>query len=135
MTVLHLNISSLSSHMYEPKLLLPSLNLNFDIICIPERRTKKSNLPTSNMHIPDYNIEQTHPESSAGGSLIYLTRNLSYKNRHDLQICHPKHLEFTFTEILLPGKSSCIIGTVYKHPLMKLYSFNTFFHSYFENKK
>ena len=79
------------------------------------------------MHMPDCNIEQTHTESSVGDSLIYLTRNLSYKNRHDLQIYHPKHLESIFIEILLPGKSTCIVGTVYKHPLMKPYSFNISF--------
>ena len=36
-------------------------------------------------------------------------------------------MESTFIEILLPDKSSFIIGTVYKHPPMKPYSFNTSF--------
>ena len=45
----------------------------------------------------------------------------------DLQIYNPKHLESTFIEILLPYKSNFIIGTVYKHPPMKPYSFNTSF--------
>ena len=38
LAVLHLNMSSLSSHHNELKLLLPSKNLNFDIICIKERQ-------------------------------------------------------------------------------------------------
>ena len=36
-------------------------------------------------------------------------------------------MKSTFTEILLPDKSSCIIGTVYEHPPIKPYSFNTSF--------
>ena len=127
MAVLHLNISLLSSHINELKLLLSSFNLNFDIICITESRITKSNLPTSNIHIPGYNIEQTPTESSAGGTLIYISQKLSYKNRLDLQIYHPKHLESTFIEILLPDKYNFIIGTVYKHPPMKPYSYNTSF--------
>ena len=124
MAVLHLNNSSLSSHINELKPLLSSVNLNFDIICITESRITKSNLPTSNMHISGYNIEQRPTESSACGTLIYISQNLSYKNKPDLQIYHPKHLESTFTEILLPDKSKFITGTVYKHPPMKPYSFN-----------
>ena len=87
----------------------------------------KANLPTSNKHIPGYNIEETRTESSVGGTLIYISQKLSYKNRPDLQIYHPRHLESIFIEILLPDKSNFIIGTVYKHPLMKPYSFNTSF--------
>ena len=127
MALLRLNISSLSSHINELKLLLSSFNENFDIICITESRITKSNLPTSNIHTPGYNIEQTPTESSAGGTLIYISQKLSYKNRPDLQIYNPKHLESTFIEILLPYKSNFIIGTVYKHPPMKPYSFNTSF--------
>ena len=65
LAVLHFNISSLSSHINE--LLFSSLNLNFDMICISESRIAKSNLPTSNINIPGYNIEQKPTESSAGG--------------------------------------------------------------------
>ena len=128
MALLRLNISSLSSHINELKLLLSSFNENFDIICITESRITKSNLPTINIHIPGYNIEQTLTESSAGGTLIYISQKLSYKNRSDLQIYHPKHhLKSTSIEILLPDKSNFIISTVYKHPPLKPYSFNTSF--------
>ena len=141
LAVLHLNISSFSSHINELKLPLFNFNLNFNIICITESRitSKKSNLPTGNIHIPGYNIEQTLTESSAGGTLIYISQKLSYKNMPDLQIYNPKHLESTFIEILLPYKSNFIIGTVYKHPPMKPYSFNTSFSQLLqkitENKK
>ena len=57
LAVLHLNISSLSAHINELKPLLSSLNLNFTIR-ISESRIIKSNVPTSNIHILGYNIEQ-----------------------------------------------------------------------------
>ena len=57
LTVLHFNISAYSFKINERKLLLSILNLNFDIICIFETRIKKSNLPTSNFHIPGYKTD------------------------------------------------------------------------------
>ena len=79
LAVLHLNISSLSSHINELKLLLFNFNLNFDIICITESRITKSNPPTGNIHIPGYYIEQTLTESSAGGTLIIYLKNFLTK--------------------------------------------------------
>ena len=127
MAVLCLNISSLSFHINELKLLLSSFNLNFDIICITKSRIIKSNLLTSNIHTPGY-IEQTPTESSAGGTLIYISQKLSDRNRPYLQIYHPEQFESTFIEILLPDKSNFIIGTIYEHPPMK----HHLFHSYFK---
>ena len=134
--VLHLNISSRISHINEPKLLLFIFNLNFDILCITESRITKSNLLTNNIHIlPDYNIEQTPIESSAGSTLISIPQKRSYRNRPDLQLYQPKHLESTFIKILLPYKSNFIIGTVNKRPPMKPYSFNTSFSQLFQKIK
>ena len=79
LAVLHLNISSLSSHINELKLLLSSVNLNFDIICLVESRITKSNLPTNNIHFSGYNIEQTPTESSAGGTWTYIFQKLLTK--------------------------------------------------------
>ena len=67
--------------------------------------------------------------------MIYISQNISYKNRPDLQIYHTKHLESTFIEILLPDKSGCIVGTVYKHPPTKPYSFNTSFSQILQKRK
>ena len=123
MSVLHLTISSLSSHINELKFLLFSFNINFDIKCITENRITKSNLPTSNIHVFGYSIERKPTESSAGGTLIYI----SQKNVLTKTGPTSKHLESTFIEILLPVKSKFIIGTIYKHSPMKPYSFNISF--------
>ena len=57
-------------------------------------------------------------------SYIYISQNLSYKGRTDLQICCPKELESLFIEVMIPNKQSYILGTTYKHPSMKHFKFN-----------
>ena len=44
-------------------------------------------------------------------------------------------MESTLIKILLSNKSSCIGGTVYKHPPMKPYSFNTSFSQLLQKQK
>ena len=72
-------------------------------------------------------MEQTPTESSAGGTLIYISQSLLYKPRKDLQIYCPKELESTFIELLIPNRQSHLIGVVYKHPSMKHDKFNNNF--------
>ena len=66
LSIIHLNISSLASHIHELKLFLSLLNkVSFDIICISESRIPKHNLPTININKPGYNNEHTPTESKA----------------------------------------------------------------------
>ena len=58
------------------------------------RKEKFQKAPTNNL--PGFNIEQSPLESSTGGTLIYISQNLSYKPRKDLQIYCPKELDSTF---------------------------------------
>ena len=129
-----LNISSLSAHINELKTLLSQVDTKFDIICISESRISKKNSLTTNIDTPGYNIEQTPTESSAGGSLIYISQKLSYKVRKDLQLHRPKELESVFIELLIPSKSSLILGTIYKHPSMQHFNFNNDFMKKLFNK-
>ena len=62
--------------------------------------------------------------SAAEGALMYISENLSYKLRKDLQIYSSKELESIFIELLIPNKQNYIIGTVYKHPPMHHFKFN-----------
>ena len=47
--------------------------------------------------------------------------NTKYENS---QIHSPKELESIFIELLIPNKSSLILGTIYKHPIMQLFKFS-----------
>ena len=107
LSIIHLNISSLASHIHELKLFLSLLKVSFDIICISESRISKHNLPTININITGYNIEHTPTESKAGGTLMY-------------------HW-WILIEILRPDLPGGIVGTIYKHPSMNVSTFNAEF--------
>ena len=70
----------------------------FDI-CISESRISLKHPQTTNIDLPGFSMEQIPTESSAGGTLIYISQSLSYKPRKDLQIYCPKGLESTFIEL------------------------------------
>ena len=123
-SLLHLNISSLSCHINDLVNFLALLNTKFDVICITETRLSHKNPLTTNIELPGYNIKQTPYESSAGGTIIYISQDLLYKHRNDLQICVPKELESVFIEVIIPNEQSCLLGTMYKHPSMKHFKFN-----------
>ena len=55
-------------------------------------------------------------ESSAGGTLLYISIHLSYKRRNDLCIYKSTELESTFIEILNPKKTNVIVCCIYHHP-------------------
>ena len=47
--------------------------------------------------------------------------------RNDLQMYSPKVFESILIEIIVPNKKSCVLGTTFNHPSMKLYKFNNDF--------
>ena len=107
----------LDSHNNHPKPIPRKMN----------KKTKELLKKFCEMSQPGFNMEQTPTEPSAGGTLIYISQNLSYKLRKDLQIYCPKELESTFIELLISNRQSHLIGVVYKHPSMKHYKFNNNF--------
>ena len=102
LSIVHLRISSLASHIHELKLFLSLLKVNVDIVCISESRISKRNYPTININIPGYNSEHIPVDSKAGGTLIYISEKISYKICSDLNIYNPKQLESIVIEILRP---------------------------------
>ena len=91
--ILHLNISSLFSHIDDLKIFLSLLTAKVDILCLSESRLSQNNPVTTNLDIPGYAFEHTPTELSAGGTLMYISNDISYVLRNDLQIYSPKGLE------------------------------------------
>ena len=118
LTTIHLNISSVALHIEKHKLILNSLNLNYliktksDIIRIFGSRIIKNNSLTTSIKIPGYNFKHILTESKAGGSLMYISDQISYKLRNDLNIYCSKQLESAFIVVLIPNKENQIIETV-----------------------
>ena len=61
-------------------------NLDFDVIGISESRIKKNDHPINSINLKHCSYESCPMESSAGGTLLYISNHLSYKSRSDLCI-------------------------------------------------
>ena len=82
----HMNVCSLTKHFDDFNILLSDLNVSFDILAITETRIKKDSSSTINLQLNNYSIEHTPTESSAGGTLPYISKRLSYQLRNDLRL-------------------------------------------------
>lgn len=63
-------------------------------------------------NILGYNIERIPTESTAGGTLMYISQKLLHKLRSDLKIYSPKELESTCVEIFISNKQNLTVGTI-----------------------
>ena len=88
---------------------------------------KKDKSPINSINLKGYSHESCPTESAAGGTLLYISNNLSYKPRNDLCIYKSTELESTFIEILSPKKANVIAGCIYRHPHMDLNGFNDYY--------
>ena len=85
---------------------------------------KKDKSPINSINLKGYSHESCPTESAAGGTLLYISNNLSYKPRNDLRFYKYTDLESRFTEIFNPKKTNVIVGCIYRHPHMELNEFN-----------
>ena len=86
LSLFHINSCSLNKHFEELQNLLQSTNINFDVIAITDTRIPKNNSVTQNFVLNNYSFEHAPTESSAGGTLLYITNRLSHKIRNDWKI-------------------------------------------------
>ena len=66
----------------------------------------------------------TPTEATKGGVLLYISDELNFKPRPDLNIYQAKGVESIFAEIVNKNKSNDIIGVIYRHPTMCEEDFN-----------
>ena len=104
LALFHINACSLNKNFDDLEHLLKCTNKVFDIIAVTETRITKQTSLTININPRNYIIEFTPTESSAGGMLLYIASQLSYKPRPDLNIYKSNQLESTFVEIIDPKK-------------------------------
>lgn len=123
LSLLHLNISSLKLHHAELDTLIKNCNVKFDIIGISETGLMKL-IINENTELTGYTMEDTPTKAPKGGTRIYLSEELNYIPRKDLQIQKEGELESVCIEILKPGKQNIIAMCLYRHPHMDLREFN-----------
>ena len=115
LSIFHLNIASLQAHIDELKILLQLLTFKFDIIGISETKLIKGEEPVINISLPNYSYIHTPSEASKGGTLLYISNQLNFKPREDLQVYQTKQVESTFVEIINDKSKNIIVGCIYKH--------------------
>ena len=120
----HINACSLNKNFDDLEYLLKCTNKSFDIIAVSETRISKKTSLTCNINLKNYSFESTPTESSAGGTLLYISNRLSYKPRFDLNIVKKNQVESTFIEIINTKKTNIVVGCIYKHPNMDVLEFN-----------
>ena len=121
-----MNVFSLTKNVDHFNILLNELNVHFDILAITESRIKKDSPSTVNLHL-DYLVEQTSTETSAGGTLLYINKTLSYQLKNDLKLYHLEKIESTFIEIICSKLTNVIVGCIYKHPTLQINDFKSDF--------
>ena len=124
---MHLNISSLQYHLDELSDLIDKSETKFNVIGITESRLKKDIAPLNNINLHNYNIQRTPTGSNKGGSLLYISTDLSYKTQNDLKMYKSNELESVFIEIISKKGKNTIAGCIYKHPKLAINEFNNQF--------
>ena len=110
LTLFHVNTCSLNKNFDDLNHLLICTNKVFDIIAVSETRITKQASHTTNINLRHYVTELNPTESSAVGTLHYITSHLSYKPRPDLNIYKANQFKSTFVQIINPKKSNIFIG-------------------------
>ena len=119
----HINICSFIKNFDDFNILLTDLNVNFDILAITKSRIRKDSSSPVNVHLDNYSIEQTPTETSAGGTLLYISRRLSYQLRNDLKLYDSGKIEPIFIEIFCSKLTNVIVGYIHKHSTLQMNDF------------
>ena len=74
MSLTHINTCSLSKNI---EYLINKTKIDFVVIGIGESRIKKNYCPINSINLQDYSYESYPTEPSAGGTLLYISNQLS----------------------------------------------------------
>ena len=121
---MHLNISSLPYHFDELSELLNDLTIKFKIIGITESRLRPEKYPLTDINLPNYNIEHMPTKVNKDSAVLYISNELKYKVRNNLQIRKDLKLESIFIEVISKSQNNVVVGCIYKHPNLTVTEFN-----------
>ena len=102
-----MTVCSLNKNFDDFNILLNELNVSFDILAITETRIKKDSPSPISLQLSNYSTEHTPTESSAGGTLLYISKRLSHQLRNDLRFYDPGKIETTCSK-----STNVIVGCI-----------------------
>ena len=112
-SIMHCNTRSLGKNLFLLHDILISVKSLPDIIAISE--TKLNDYTSANLHIPGYLFIRTDSKSQAGGVGLYISDQLDFSRRRDLDISHDG-IESCWIEITRERQKNVLVGCVYRHP-------------------
>ena len=118
-----MNISSISYHSDDLTAFINNCKIKPKVIGLSETRLRKNRQPLSNINLENYVYESTPTESSKGGTMLYVDKQLTYRLRKDLMMYKYKEIESIFIELFNNNNSNTVIGCVSKHPKVPLFEF------------
>ena len=122
-----MNVCSLTKTFDDFNVLLSELNVSFEIFAITESKIKKNSPNPINLQLNNCSIEHTAAKSSAGGTLLYKNKGLSYQLRKDLRISDPRKIELPFIEIIRIKPTNAIVVCMHKRPTLAINDFTNEF--------
>ena len=118
-----MSVWSLNKNFDNFNILLSEFNVSFDILAITESKIKKDSSIPINLQLNNYSIDHTPTELSAGGTLLYISKVLSYQLRNRLRLYNPGKTKSTFKEIICSKSTYVIAGCIYNHPTFPINDF------------
>ena len=119
-SMIHLNIVSLSLNFDKVKTLLYALDTQPSVIALSESRIHKNNVDSTDIDLPGYKFlyDPSPTNGTAGGAALYVKESLSPVLRNDLRISNAE-CENLWIELSFQNKP-VIFFVIYRHPRQKL---------------
>ena len=123
-SILNLNIRSIINKFDSLKYLLKSLKHSFSIISLTE--TWLDNENCTDYKLDNFNFVSTNRNKKKGGGVgMFISNDLNFKFRPDLDINEEGIIESLFIEIITTIGKNIIVGTLYRPPNGKFEIFET----------
>ena len=102
-SLFNINACSLNKDFNSLQHLLSWTKTKVDVIAISETRITKQVSLSNDLNLNNYSFEFTPTETSAGGTLLYIAKHLSYKCRNDLNIYKKRNLNLLLLKLSTRG--------------------------------
>ncbi len=112
-SMLHLNIKSISNKFDSSKQVIDTLNLHFQKIGLTETWLTDNNVDCFALDEYEY-LSSNRKQKRGGGVGLYLSKQLEFKNRKDLDKNLDDVIETKFAEIVNNNGKNIIVGVIYR---------------------
>ena len=114
-SLLHLNIRSISNKFDSFNNLIDTLNIPFQVIGLTETWLNDNNMDCYTLNEHEF-FGSNRPNKRGGGVGLYISKQLKFKSRNDLDKNVEDTIETKFIEIINDNGKNIIIGVIYRPP-------------------